>query len=191
MPLPETAICGACQRKLPPYHRAIASFSYVDPVAHLIHGLKYGQRLDYGRFLGEQLANTLQSAHDLIMPDCLLPVPLHRKRLMERGFNQACEIAKPVAKRFGLTVLKSGMVERSRHTAEQSQLSAKERRSNLKNAFSTNTNVNGLSIAIIDDVMTTGATVSELSRVLIADGARRVEVWVASRAADRNLMSKP
>jgi len=180
------AICGQCLRKPPPYHRALATFNYRDPVSHIVHGLKFGQRLYYGRFLGDALAETVAQAGNLIVPDLLIPVPLHRKRMNERGYNQAYEIARPVAQLLGCPIT-TGVVIRVGETKEQSQLNALQRRRNLKNVFTvmgagTGT-VKGLHVVIIDDVMTTGATVSELARVLISAGVRRIDVWLAARAA--------
>ena len=182
LPLPQLSICGTCQAKPPPYHRALATFRYAEPLAHIVHGLKFGQRLYYGRFLGAQLAATVAAAEEVILPDVMLPVPLHWKRMRERGYNQALEIARPVAHRFKLPIIANGVV-RARATTEQSQLNAKERRQNLAKAFTVNADVAGLHIAIVDDVMTTGATVGELTRVLISAGARRVDIWLAARAA--------
>ncbi len=176
------AICGQCLRKPPPYHRALATFSYRDPVSHIVHGLKFGQRLYYGRFLGDALAETVAQADNLIVPDLLIPVPLHRKRMNERGYNQAYEIARPVAQLLGCPITK-GVVIRVGETKEQSQLNALQRRRNLKNVFTVVGSVKGLHVVIIDDVMTTGATVGELARVLISAGVRRIDVWLAARAA--------
>ncbi len=182
LPLVHDAICGQCLRKPPPYHRALASFSYRDPVSHIVHGLKFGRRLYYGRFLGEALAETVAQAEHLVMPNLLIPMPLHRKRMNERGYNQAYEIARPVARLLGCSIAK-GVVVRTGETKEQSQLNALQRRHNLKNAFTVTGPIKGLHIVIIDDVMTTGATVGELARALIYKGARRIDVWLAARAA--------
>ncbi len=149
----------------------------------MIHGLKFGKRLQFGRFLGEQLIKTLESEDDLVIPELIIPVPLHRKRFLERGFNQAREIAIPVAKYFHVPLVSGTGVERFRYTPEQSLLDAKQRKRNLQGAFRVNADVNGKSIAIVDDVMTTGATATELSKALIRAGARRVEVWLAARVA--------
>ena len=174
-------VCGRCLRKPPLYHRALAVFSYRDPISHIVHGLKFGQRLYYGRFLGEKLAETVLQAEHLIMPDVLIPMPLHRKRMAERGYNQAHEIARPVARRLELPIALD-IVARQHQTAEQSRLNALQRRCNLKDAFSVTGSVRGLHVAIVDDVMTTGATVGELARVLVAAGVRRIDVWLGARA---------
>lgn len=181
LPLAENAICGRCLHKPPPYHRALASFGYRDPLNHIVHGLKFGQRLCYARFLGEALATTVSLAEDLIVPDRVIPVPLHRKRMNERGYNQALEIARPVAKLLKIPI-DSNLVKRSGETKEQSQLNALQRRRNLKGVFEMTGSVTGLHVAIVDDVMTTGATVGELTRILIKAGVRRIDVWLAARA---------
>ncbi|PCH60526.1 MAG: phosphoribosyltransferase [Gammaproteobacteria bacterium] len=181
LPLHHDAICGRCLRKPPAYHRALATFSYRDPISHIVHGLKFGQRLYYGRFLGEQLAETVLRAEHLIMPDVLIPMPLHRKRMIERGYNQAHEIARPVARRLELPIALD-IVARQRETAEQSRLNALQRCRNLKDAFCVTGSASGLHVAIVDDVMTTGATVGELARVLVVAGVRRIDVWLGARA---------
>lgn len=189
LPLPQNAICGQCLRKPPPYHRTLATFRYQDPLSHIVHSLKYGQRLHYGRFLGGALADMIvQDIGDnqALMPDLILPVPLHQQRLNERGYNQALEIAKPIAKALNCA-LSDRMLIRRIATREQSSLSARERRKNLKGVFALRypdrASFKGTHIAIVDDVMTTGATVNELARVLVKAGARRIDVWVAARAA--------
>lgn len=181
LPLAYEAICGRCLRKPPPYHHALATFSYKEPLSHIVHGLKFGQRLYYGRFLGDALAQTVSQDERLIIPDLIIPVPLHRKRLNERGYNQAYEIARPTAKLLQCPVT-DRFVVRSSETKQQSQLNALQRRRNLKNVFIVLGAVKGLHVAIVDDVMTTGATVGELTRALIQAGARRIDIWLAARA---------
>ncbi|MBN4078681.1 ComF family protein [Gammaproteobacteria bacterium AH-315-C21] len=143
--------------------------------------MKFGQRLYYGRFLGDALAKTVSQDERLIIPDLIIPVPLHRKRLNERGYNQAYEIARPTAKLLQCPVT-DRFVVRSSETKQQSQLNALQRRRNLKNVFIVLGAVKGLHVAIVDDVMTTGATVGELTRALIQAGARRIDIWLAARA---------
>ena len=185
LPLPQNAICGRCLRKPPSYHRTLATFSYQDPLSHIVHGLKYGQRLYYGRFLGNALAEMVAQGagnDEFKIPDLILPAPLHQRRLNERGYNQALEIAKPVARLLSVSI-SDRVIVRNTETKEQSQLSALERRRNLKGAFFIKRSMKGLYVVIVDDVMTTGATVSELTCALIKAGARRIDVWVAARAA--------
>jgi ComF family protein len=111
-----------------------------------------------------------------------VPVPLHASRLKERGFNQAVELARPISKRLKLKV-RLDLCERSRATQVQSKLDSDERRKNLKDAFTVKAPVQGLHLALLDDVVTTGATAESLARTLREAGARRVTLWSVCRAA--------
>ena len=115
-------------------------------------------------------------------PDVLLPVPLHNARLQKRGFNQALELARPVARRLRLPIAENLCV-RNKHTAVQSELDAVERRRNLHAAFEVTRSLAGVHVAILDDVLTTGATASALTLVLRQAGAATVQVWCLARAA--------
>jgi len=117
----------------------------------------------------------------LPLPDVLIPVPLHASRLRQRGYNQALELARPIAKQLNLSIDVHSCL-REKATTEQTGLSAKLRKSNLKNAFTVNGDFRDKQVTIIDDVMTTGSTVNELSQQLINAGARQVNVWVCARA---------
>jgi ComF family protein len=145
--------------------------------------LKFHQLLVNAAVLGRLLADALQAHghYSKSLPDVILPVPLHRERLSERGFNQALEIARPISKVLQIPIAIQS-AERTRHTAAQARLNAEKRGENLRNAFKIRTNVAGLHIAILDDVITTGRTVESLSRALKAAGAKRVDVWAVARA---------
>lgn len=116
------------------------------------------------------------------MPECIIPVPLHRRRLRQRGFNQALEIAKPLAKKLQLPVDFKTCI-RTKHTRPQSELSAKKRQQNIKNAFTLKKPITAKHVAIVDDVMTTGNTVTELSALLRNNGVTTIEIWCCARAA--------
>lgn len=180
LPLERPGICGRCQRRPPPFHRTLAAFRYQQPIAQMVHGLKFGQRLYFGRILGEYLADCIE-AGGAPLPDLVIPVPLHRRRLAERGYNQAAELARPLARRLHIE-LALNVVERRWATAEQSTLNALQRRRNVKDAFTVTTALAGCRVAIVDDVMTTGATVTELARSLVSAGAACIEVWLCARA---------
>lgn len=177
---PADGPCGQCQKHPPTFTRTLAAFAYVAPIDQLIWRMKYRGRLDLTRALGEQLAAHLARALDR-PPDRLVPVPLHRARLRERGYNQSLELARPVARRLGLT-LDPYSLQRVRPTPPQMQLPHAERARNIRGAFAARTSFTGQRIAIVDDVMTTGATVHELARCLRRAGAAAVEVWVVARA---------
>ncbi|MFQ5488395.1 MAG: ComF family protein, partial [Gammaproteobacteria bacterium] len=179
-PLGSGEICGKCQVRPPPYECLSAVFQYAEPVSSLIQGLKFHGRLSYARLLGELMASHLETAL-FTAPRLLLPVPLHRRRLRERGYNQALELARPIARQLGIP-LDYRWCRRVMPTAMQSQLSVKARRGNVRNAFQVTPRPGFEHVAVIDDVLTTGHTVVELVRCLKAAGAERVDVWVCARA---------
>lgn len=182
LPLPDSAnpqICGQCLQHPPSFNRTQALFRYEQPVAGLIQQLKFNGHLAIARSLGELLAQQLTP--DPVLPDAILPVPLHSQRLRQRGFNQALELARPLARRFGLPLL-TRCCQRTRATLAQTALSAQQRRKNLRGAFQVMQPLPAKHIAIVDDVMTTGQTVNELAKTLRKAGAERIDVWVCARA---------
>jgi len=172
--------CGACQHKPPAFDHVHTLFHYQRPVDNLITGLKFNDRLANARLLGGLLAEKLQTMK-IDPPDALLPVPLHPQRLRERGFNQALELARPLAKAWHSPLLTRAVV-RTRDTQAQMELPAKQRHSNIRGAFECTGRLTGKRIAIVDDVVTTGSTVNELARVLKHNGVERVEVFSIARA---------
>jgi len=173
------ALCGRCQAKPLAFERCQALFHYAYPLDTLLQRLKFSGRLEMALILGHLMADRLSESLDEI-PDCLIPVPLHTQRLRERGFNQALELARPISRRLRIPLDFQSCV-RLHATPPQAGLSRKERRKNLKNAFTMQRKVPG-HVAVIDDVMTTGSTAHELARVLLKNGAKRVDVWVCARA---------
>jgi ComF family protein len=181
-PLPpdaDTPLCGDCIRQLPSWDEARSPLAYGFPVAKLVQRFKFEGDLAVGRLLGSLLADYLAAGED--RPNCIVPVPLHAARLRERGFNQAVELAGPVAKRLKIEV-RLDLCERGRATQVQSKLDSDERRKNLKDAFTVKRSVQGLHIALLDDVVTTGATAESLAKMLREAGAARVMLWSACRA---------
>lgn len=187
-PLPPSSagvVCGRCLRRPPPHEAAVAAFRYEPPLSRLITELKFHQRLHLARLLGEELAEAVAAvlAHGgEEPPQVLVPVPLHRARLRERGYNQALELARPVSARLGIPLAPS-LCARIRATSAQTDLPAGRRRANVRGAFRANDCTGIRHVALIDDVLTTGHTVAELARVLKRAGVRRVEVWGCARAA--------
>jgi ComF family protein len=182
LPLSATAVealCGHCQTQPPAFESCLSPFVYQAPLDHLLQRLKFNGRLEQARLLGELMAEWLAEVVE-VPPDQLIPVPLHAARLRERGFNQAVELARPIARRFGLPLNVHG-VRRNLATSPQSDLSRKQRLKNIRGAFEVVQPVSG-HVVIIDDVMTTGSTADELARTLLRAGAERVEVWVCARA---------
>ncbi len=174
-----TSPCGACQRRPPPFDRLRAALRYEEPVRHLIQGLKFRNQLAHARLLGELLALRLGELAE--PPERLIPVPLHRSRFIRRGFNQAEEIARIVSARSGIP-LDTRCARRVRATDPQAQLRAGERRRNIRQAFRLAAPLSCRHVAIVDDVVTTGATVGEFARALRQAGVSRIEVWSCARA---------
>ncbi len=174
-------ICGQCQQKTPAYERTMAPFLYQTPLDYLLPMLKFKGKLVYARLLGQLMADYLQQQCDCL-PERLIPVPLHPSRLRERGFNQALELARPIAKRLKIGIDHKCCL-RIRRTAPQTELDARQRRVNVRRAFRLTRTLPVRHVAIVDDVMTTGTTVNELARTLRRAGVRRVDVWACARAA--------
>ncbi|MFN2308278.1 MAG: phosphoribosyltransferase family protein [Gammaproteobacteria bacterium] len=174
--------CGACQARPPAFDSSTALFRYAAPLDTLVQQLKFGQGLHLARLfaalLGEHLA---ERPADAPRPDAILPVPLHPQRQRVRGFNQALEIARPLARRLGCRLEATACV-RERATPSQTRLHAAQRRRNLRGAFRLTGPLPGRHIAILDDVMTTGSTLDALARQLRQAGAEHIEVWVVARA---------
>jgi ComF family protein len=175
-----TGPCDPCRSRPQDFDRAFAPFRYQPPVDFLIRRLKFDGRLSHARLLGELLATALAERGDP-PPDCIVPVPLHPLRVRERGFNQALELARAPARRFRIPLLAEGL-RRVRHTAPQTRLDARGRRTNLLGAFAPGQALPGPRVALIDDVVTTGSTVAECARVLRVGGAVAIEVWAIGRA---------
>lgn len=175
-------ICGACLQHSPPFDFTHALFPYQAPIIQLIIQLKFRHQLSHAQAFARFFIKAIQKQWyaKKPLPDLIIPVPLHPIRLRERGFNQALEIAKPIAKALGLPIDNHG-AKRIKHTVAQSSLPARERKQNIANAFSVHRNYTGLSIALIDDVITTAHTVTEISAILKQHGAKRIDVWCCAR----------
>lgn len=162
--------------------RVIAPFDYVEPLRSHMQRFKFAGQRRLGRALGELLASVLAADPATRRVDALVAVPLHRRRFIERGYNQAFELARPIAAALGVPLLRGG-IRRRRATAAQSLLSARARYSNLHDAFGITRDVRSLNLGIIDDVLTTGATLNALAAALKRAGAARVDGWTISRAS--------
>lgn len=175
--------CGRCLKKSPPWSALVAVDGYAPPLSGLIHKLKFSHQSTLARPLARLLVlAVLQARRTRGLPavDIIMNVPLHRRRHWRRGYNQSDLLCRPLARwlrcRYDASALR-----RVQATAIQHQLSARLRKRNLKNAFRLELPVNGLHIAIVDDVVTTGSTVAELSRLLLRSGAASVQVWCLCR----------
>jgi len=186
LPLPREAditLCFDCIKKQPSVDRCTALFAYRPPVDRWIQDLKFAQDLAAAGFLGELLASRM-TPDSAERPAVVVPVPLHRKRLAQRGYNQALEIARSLSQK-GYR-LDPGCCQRHKATSAQSDLPASARKGNVRNAFSVSRLLEGRRVLLIDDVMTTGATLNELARTLKSAGAERVEAWVIARTGQKN-----
>ncbi len=174
-------ICGACIKQTPPYEKTLAAFHYESPVNEFISNLKFNHQYQVLPLLVYYLLQTIQQNYTTEqLPTELLPVPLFPKKLRQRGFNQASLIAQKLSQQLKVPVNNSS-AQRVRNTLSQINLDAIERQKNLKNAFQL-THPTTSHVAIIDDVMTTGTTVTELTKVLKHSGVKRVDVWCLARA---------
>jgi ComF family protein len=172
--------CGACLTDSPPFDATVAVWRYEFPVDRLVHALKYGRRLALAELFGDALARQVDGRRI----DAVVPMPLAPRRLAERGFNQALEIARWVVHRTGAALVPAA-VERVRDTVAQTDLPHAARAANVRGAFACRAPLGGQTVAVIDDVMTSGATVAELARTLKRAGAGRVENWIVARTWPR------
>ena len=180
--------CAAALQRLPQRSpMRLVAFAYTPPVSSLVHWMKFEAHLSAALTLGTLLADAVVDAAAPI-PDALLPVPLHPARLRARGFNQSLELARPLARRLDRPLL-VGACARVRATRSQSRLNGfVDRQRNVAGAFRVRDSLEGLDcVALVDDVLTTGATADELARALRAAGVHRVLVWACAGRADSTL----
>lgn len=179
LPLPvPTPACGTCLRRPPLVQATRAVFVYGFPLDRLLPRLKFHDGLAAGRLLAQLAAEGLANAE---RPEALVPIPLHRDRLRNRGYDQSLELARPLARQLDLP-LRHDLLRRVRATAPQSRLDAKARRRNLRDAFEVcSKRPLPAHVALFDDVMTTGATLHAAARALRQAGVARVDAWVCAR----------
>ncbi|MDI2141636.1 MULTISPECIES: ComF family protein [unclassified Pseudomonas] len=185
LPLPATGLtCGGCLKDPPAFEHVVVPWSYGFPVDSLITRFKHNAKWPIGRLLGDVLGQYLQHRFDegLLRPDALLPVPLANKRLRQRGFNQAAMLARWLGKQLDLPC-EENVLRRIQDTSAQQALDAKARKRNLRNAFDLlpDARIQGRHLALVDDVLTTGATAQALARLLMDAGAARVDVYCLAR----------
>ena len=179
LPSPAAAVCGSCINRSPHFDATLALWRYEFPCDGLVQALKYRAQLALAGFFARSLAS-----RPLPEVDVVLPMPLHAKRLADRGFNQALEIARGLARYRGTPIEPRGVL-RVKNTPPQTELPYEDRAKNVRGAFLCELDLSGASVAVLDDVMTTGATLNELARVLKRAGATRVENFVIARTVHR------
>lgn len=175
LPISDGHICGACLSHPPRYDSTTAVFAYAFPVDALIQRFKYGGSLAIAPLLSGVLGSAVAEPADLI-----IPMPLSPQRVRERGFNQALEIARGVGRMTGIPVV-ADVCRKIVETRPQATLPWKERTKNIRGAFVCDADLSGKRVAVIDDVMTSGATVNELARNLRRAGAAHISAWVVAR----------
>jgi len=172
-------LCGHCLSKTPHFNETYAPFIHQGIVRHLIAALKFQKHYKNARLLANLLSTHLDKTAET--PELIIPMPLHKQRYKERGFNQSFEIAKTVSKQLKVPIDSRSCI-RQRNTPHQTNLSAKQRHKNMNNAFQVIKSIDAQHVAILDDVMTTGSSANELAKVLKKSGVARVDVWVCARA---------
>ncbi len=175
------SLCPECRRQPPPWTRLYFHGRYDGPLRDMILGHKFTSSLAHARLLADMADCAFRMAAEEI-PDVIVPVPLHRNRLLKRGFNQATELARVLAGKLGRPMSADGLI-RTRNTVPQTRLGHRERQANIKDAFAADpARVGDRSVLLVDDVYTTGATLRECARTLKRAGARPVQVLVLARA---------
>lgn len=175
LPAAAGTVCGSCLKQPPHFDATVAGFRYGFPLDRLVQALKYQHRLALAPWFARALLAGARPDGELV-----LALPLGARRLRERGFNQALEIARPLARALGLP-LPTGICIRAADTAPQASLPWRARQKNVRGAFECRQNLTGKSVLVIDDVMTSGATLNEFARTLKRHGAHRVSNWVVAR----------
>ncbi|MDO4997178.1 MAG: ComF family protein [Neisseria sp.] len=177
--------CGACQQTPPPFAKLHASFYYDTPLRGVLHHFKHRRALFYAPVFADLMMQRTPTWLATAKIDAVLPMPLSRERLLERGFNQSAELLRCLAVHFSWTVLPEDAVCR-RHAVPQSTLPFAERQNNVKGIFSVNFDVKKRNLLLIDDVFTSGASLRELARTLKKSGAGEIFAWTLARSQVKN-----
>tara|TARA_R110000868_G_scaffold8205_9_gene42826 strand:+ start:3885 stop:4490 length:606 start_codon:yes stop_codon:yes gene_type:complete len=179
---PHNTVCGSCQQYPPPFDMTHTLFHYHDPINQLVSDFKFQKKLVNGKLFSDLLGLKLASHYKTEKPDVIIPIPLHKTRLRERGFNQALELAKPIAKQLAIPLDYKSCV-RVKATERQSDIPAKQRKGNVRNAFEVKDGFMPQYVAVVDDVITTGSTVKEFCKTLKQAGVERIDVWSVCRVS--------
>lgn len=182
LPAPAGEMCGQCLKHPPLFASATAVFGYAFPLDKLIQAMKYGERLALAYAFAGKLARRIDKDN---LPDCIIPMPLHPAKLRERGFNQSQLLAAKAARELGLELLPHAC-RRMRDTPPQSALPWKERKKNVRDAFRCDTDLTGKHVALVDDVLTSGASLNALAEAVQKCGAAEISAWVVARTLPRS-----
>jgi ComF family protein len=177
LPTPTGEVCGHCLKHSPVFTHTTALFGYSFPLDKLIQGMKYGAQLSLAHAFAKKLVQRIDKSN---LPDYVIAMPLHPAKLRERGFNQSLLIAATVARELKLKLLRSAC-RRIRDTPPQSVLPWKERKKNVRNAFCCDMDLTGKRVALVDDVLTTGASLNALAEAARKRGAEEIAAWVIAR----------
>lgn len=182
--LSDGLICGHCLQSPPSFDATHALFSYDYPLDRLLQHYKYNESLHLADTFADLFIKNLLDTGPATHTDLIMPMPMHHTRLQQRGFNQALEIARLISSRRQIK-LDFTSCRRTRLTPPQASLPLKERIKNIRGVFECNKDLQGINIALVDDVMTTGASLNELAKTLKQAGAAHVECWVIARTLPR------
>ncbi|MDH5435281.1 MAG: ComF family protein [Gammaproteobacteria bacterium] len=180
---PASTACGHCQLNPPAWDFVLSAFRYSHPIDKLVQAMKFREKLDIAYLLGTLMYSVIKNHYFLqrrSLPELIIPVPLHTSRLRERGFNQALELARPLSQHFAIPIDAKNCL-RTVATTPQSLLSGDDRSRNLKNVFHVKQTLSAQHVVIIDDVMTTGHTIDEITRTLRKSGVQQIDVWLCGR----------
>ncbi|OGT02956.1 MAG: phosphoribosyltransferase [Gallionellales bacterium RIFCSPLOWO2_02_60_31] len=177
LPAPAGEVCGQCLKHPPLFARTTAVFGYAFPLDKLIQAMKYGEQLALAYAFAEKLACRIDKTG---LPDCIIPMPLHPAKLRERGFNQSQLLAAKIARELDLELLPHAC-RRVRNTPPQSTLPWKERKKNMRDALCCDADLTGKRVALVDDVLTTGASLNALADAVQKRGAAEISAWVVAR----------
>lgn len=176
----EKLVCGKCQTTIRYYDNVFAPFRYSDPLDKLIHNMKFANKISNCTLVAELLYEQI-ILQRIERPDCLIPAPINPKQFLHRGFNQSIEISNRLGKLLDIPV-KSDLIIKNDNTERQSHLSFSQRQQNLKGTFSLNRQIEAQHIAIVDDVITTTATVNEIAKIAKNNGVNTVQAWACARS---------
>jgi ComF family protein len=178
LPTTRGEICGHCLKKAPLFSSTSAAFIYQFPIDHLIQSFKYHEQLNLSTLFAEKLIRKISER-----PDFIIAMPLHPAKLKTRGFNQAHLIAEPLARSLHIPLLNHAC-HRLRDTPSQTSLPWKARSQNMRGAFSCVCDLTDKHVALVDDVLTTGASLNELAQAVLKQGAKKISCWVVARTIE-------